>query len=172
MKTHSASLKNGLMPTTTTILNSQLVASSIPSSNSAFARSIHDFIRVVLAVEAYMSDLPPSPPESQLSSFETRSNEAHVSSVVLARFRSYFSEHNPSDLEVAGRIKCIPVICRKFFVEDMAEASFHHISFAWEHAPDSPYNEWFANMVLKHWTFAKNNGLLSTCHFTHRQYNC
>ncbi|KNE91459.1 hypothetical protein PSTG_15117 [Puccinia striiformis f. sp. tritici PST-78] len=42
----------------------------------------------------------------------------------------------------------------------MAHANVHYISFAWGEDPDSPYNAWFAGTVWKHWTFAKNNGLL------------
>ncbi|POV94158.1 hypothetical protein PSHT_16394 [Puccinia striiformis] len=137
MKTNPTSLQNGLMPTTVANLHLQLSASGIPSGNSAFARSIHDFTRVVLGAEA-----------------------ANTTSVILARFRSYLSEHDLSDLEVGGRIKCIPLICRQFFVEDMAQVNVDYTSFAWGEPPDSPYNAWFAGMLWKHWTFAKNNGFL------------
>ncbi|KAI7963548.1 hypothetical protein MJO29_001372 [Puccinia striiformis f. sp. tritici] len=160
MTANPSNLQNGSMPTTVTNLRSQLCASGIPDGNSAFARSIHDFTRVVLGVEAANSDVPPSPPQSQLATFETPSNEASASSVILARFRSYLSEHNLSSLEVGGRIKCIPVVCRQFFVQDMARVDVHHVSFAWDQDPDSPYNMWFASMIWKHWTFAKNTGLL------------
>ncbi|KAI9629097.1 hypothetical protein KEM48_011168 [Puccinia striiformis f. sp. tritici PST-130] len=160
MKTNPTSLQNGLMPTTVANLHLQLSASGIPSGNSAFARSIHDFTRVVLGAEAANSDLPPAPPQSQLSTFETPSNNASATSVILARFRSYLSEHDLSDLEVGGRIKCIPLICRQFFVEDMAQVNVDYTSFAWGEPPDSPYNAWFAGMLWKHWTFAKNNGFL------------
>ncbi|POW14034.1 hypothetical protein PSTT_03267 [Puccinia striiformis] len=158
--TDPSSLQNGLMPTTTANLHLQLSASGIPSGNSAFARSIHDFTRVVLGIEAANSDLPPAPPQSQLSTFETPSNVTLATSDSLARFRSYLSEHNLSDLEVGGRIKCVPLICRQFFVEDIAQVNVHYISFAWGESPDSPYNAWFAGMLWKHWTFAKNNGFL------------
>ncbi|KAI9616323.1 hypothetical protein KEM48_005239 [Puccinia striiformis f. sp. tritici PST-130] len=144
MTANPSNLQNGSMPTTVTNLRSQLCASGIPDGNSAFARSIHDFTRVVLGVEAANSDVPPSPPQSQLATFETPSNEASASSVILARFRSYLSEHNLSSLEVGGRIKCIPVVCRQFFVQDMARVDVHHVSFAWDQDPDSPYNMWFA----------------------------
>ncbi|KNF02439.1 hypothetical protein PSTG_04345 [Puccinia striiformis f. sp. tritici PST-78] len=160
MKTNPTSLQNGLMPTTVANLHLQLSASGIPSGNSAFARSIHDFTRVVLGIEAANSDLPPAPPQSQLSTFETPSNVTLATSDSLARFRSYLSEHNLSDLEVGGRIKCVPLICRQFFVEDIAQVNVHYISFAWGESPDSPYNTWFAGMLWKHWTFAKNNGFL------------
>ncbi|KAA1088545.1 hypothetical protein PGTUg99_001130 [Puccinia graminis f. sp. tritici] len=160
MTTSPTVLQNGSMPTTVTNLRSQLGASGIPSGNSAFARSIHDFTRVVLGIEAAKSDLPPAPPQSTLSTFETPSKEASTNTVILARFRSYLSENNLSDLEVGGRTKCIPVVCRQFFVQDMAHINIHHVSFAWAQSPDSPYNTWFASMILKHWTFAKNTGLL------------
>ncbi|POV96516.1 hypothetical protein PSTT_15598, partial [Puccinia striiformis] len=160
MKTNPTSLQNGLMPTTVPHLHSQLCATGIPTSNSAFARSIHDFTRVVLGAEDANSDLPPAPPQSQLSTFEPPSSDTSATCVILNRFRSYLSEHNLSDLEVGGRIKCIPVICRQYFIEDMAHANVHYISFAWGEDPDSPYNAWFAGTVWKHWTFAKNNGLL------------
>ncbi|POW01441.1 hypothetical protein PSHT_12560 [Puccinia striiformis] len=62
MTANPSSLQNGSMPTTVTNLRSQLCASGIPDGNSAFARSIHDFTRVVLGVEAANSDVPPSPP--------------------------------------------------------------------------------------------------------------
>ena len=153
-------LQNGSMPTTVSNLRSKLRTSGIPTGNSAFARSIHDFTRVVLGAEAAKSDLPPAPPQSQLLTFKTPSNEASASSVILARFRSYLSEHNVADLKVGGRIKCIPIVCRQFFVQDMAHFNVQHVSFAWDQSPDSPFNAWFASMILKHWTFAKNTGLL------------
>ncbi|KNE94557.1 hypothetical protein PSTG_12108 [Puccinia striiformis f. sp. tritici PST-78] len=160
MKTTPTSLQNGLMPTTVANLHSQLSTCGIPSGNSTFARSIHDFTRIVLGVEAANSDLPPAPPQSQLTTFVTPSNDALATGVILACFRSYLSEHDLSALEVGGRIKCIPLICRQFFVEDMSHINVHYVSFAWGEDPDSPYNAWFAGMLWKHWTFAKNNGFL------------
>ncbi|OAV87095.1 hypothetical protein PTTG_29577 [Puccinia triticina 1-1 BBBD Race 1] len=148
MNTNPPRLQNGLMPTTSTNLHSQLCTSGIPSGNSAFAQSIHDFTRIVLGIEAAKSDLPPAPPQSQVYAFKPPSKEASAASLILARFRTYLSEHNLSDLEVGGRIQY------------MAHFNVHHISFAWDDSPDSPYNAWFASMLWKHWTFAKNNGLL------------
>ncbi|POW19233.1 hypothetical protein PSHT_04941 [Puccinia striiformis] len=137
MKTTPTSLQNGLMPTTVANLHSQLSTCGIPSGNSTFARSIHDFTRIVLGVEAANSDLPPAPPQSQLTTFVTPSNDALATGVILACFRSYLSEHDLSALEVGGRIKCIPLICRQFFVEDMSHINVHYVSFAWGEDPDS-----------------------------------
>ncbi|OAV87421.1 hypothetical protein PTTG_03318 [Puccinia triticina 1-1 BBBD Race 1] len=160
MKTHLTSLTNGTMPTSITHLQSHLTASGIPDGNSAFSRSMHDFTRILLGIEATKSDLPPSPPPSQLTSFQTKSNEAYTNTATLTSFRSYLSEHNISQLAVGGRSKSIPVVCRDFFIEDLAKANIHHVTFAWHESPGSPYNEWFGSMIWKHWMFAKNNGLL------------
>ncbi|KAI9619407.1 hypothetical protein KEM48_006321 [Puccinia striiformis f. sp. tritici PST-130] len=100
MKTTPTSLQNGLMPTTVANLHSQLSTCGIPSGNSTFARSIHDFTRIVLGVEAANSDLPPAPPQSQLTTFVTPSNDALATGVILACFRSYLSEHDLSALEL------------------------------------------------------------------------
>lgn len=153
-------LANGLLPTSTTNLNSHLAATGVPASHSAFSRSIHDFTRIVLGVETARSNLPPLPPQSQLSGFQNRASDSYDSREIFTSFRSYLSERNPSELEVAGRLKTIPIICRKFFVDDLAALDLHHVSFAWQESPASPYNDWFSTTVLKHWSFAKNNGLL------------
>ena len=153
-------LRNGILPSSSANLNSHLTGSGIPSSNSAFARSIQDFTRILLGVEASHSNLPTSPPQSQLSTYHLAGNAAFTSDVALTHFCSYLSEHPLNSLEVGGRTKCIPLICRQFFVEDLAAGNVHHVSFAWEELPSSPYNKWFSMMVLKHWVFAKNNRLL------------
>ncbi|KAI9620199.1 hypothetical protein H4Q26_013766 [Puccinia striiformis f. sp. tritici PST-130] len=140
MKTNPTSLQNGLMPTTVTHLHSQLCATGIPTSNSAFARSIHDFTRVVLGAEDANSDLPPAPPQSQLSTL----------SLPQATHRLLVSSSTASDHTSPNTI----------FQTLKLEGESNVSLFAWGEDPDSPYNAWFAGTVWKHWTFAKNNGLL------------
>jgi len=125
-------LKNGSLPTTNASLNAQLTTSGTPAAYSAFARSIHDFARILLGIDATHSPLPVSPPQSQLSSFSKSScaEALAASQAIFTRFRSYLSECNPSDLEVGGRLKCIPLICRRFFADHLAARDVHHISFA------------------------------------------
>ncbi|KNZ44367.1 hypothetical protein VP01_9231g1, partial [Puccinia sorghi] len=48
----------------------------------------------------------------------------------------------------------------------LAARNTHHISFAWDQSPSSPYNDWLTSLVLKHGTFSKNNDLLSRYHFS------
>ncbi|KAA1072740.1 hypothetical protein PGTUg99_025207 [Puccinia graminis f. sp. tritici] len=161
MTTSPTVLQNGSMPTTVTNLRSQLGASGIPSGNSAFARSIHDFTRVVLGIEAAKSDLPPAPPQSTLSTFETPSKEASTNTVILARFRSYLSENNLSDLEVGGRTKCIPVVCRQFFVQDMAHINIHHNTGLLYKYAISPTDDTAANgqKILFRWIHGRQGEL-------------
>ena len=160
MKIHATSLRNATLPTSSPNLHAHLNACGVPSGNSAFSRSLHDFTRILLGIEVAKSDLPPSPPSSQLTTFQTRAHKAYTDTSTLTCFCVYLSKHNLAELEVSRQSKSIPVICCQFFVEDLALANIHCVSFAWLQPAGSPYNEWFATMIWKHWTFAKNNGLL------------
>ncbi|POV98141.1 hypothetical protein PSHT_14190 [Puccinia striiformis] len=139
MKTNPTSLQNGLMPTTVTHLHSQLCATGIPTSNSAFARSIHDFTRVVLGAEDASSDLPPAPPP--ITAFNFRASlKRHIGYLCHPQpLRSYLSEHNLSDLEL-----CLG--------ED----------------PDSPYNAGLPVLHGSIGLLRKTNGLFAQIrHFSH-----
>ncbi|KNZ43820.1 hypothetical protein VP01_9837g2, partial [Puccinia sorghi] len=54
----------------------------------------------------------------------------------------------------------------EFFADDLAVRKIHHISFAWDQYPSYPHNDWLSSLILKHWTFAKNNDLLNRYHFS------
>ncbi|KNZ61220.1 uncharacterized protein VP01_14350g1, partial [Puccinia sorghi] len=106
------------------------------------------------------SNFPSSPPQSQLSNYHQGSDAMFASDISLTRFHAYLSECPVDCLEVGGQTKCIPVICCQFFMEDLVASNVHHVSFAWDEPPSSTYNQWFSEMVLKHWTIPKNNRLL------------
>ncbi|KNZ44079.1 uncharacterized protein VP01_952g11, partial [Puccinia sorghi] len=140
MNTYVSGLKplcNGSLPSSHSNLHSHLTTSGIPLSTSAFARSIQDFTRIFLGVEAAHTNFPSSPPQSQLSNYHQGSEAAFSSKISLMCFRAYLSEKPLDCLEVSGDV--------------------HHVSFAWDELPSSTYNQWFSNMVVKHWTFTKNN---------------
>ncbi|KNZ49987.1 hypothetical protein VP01_4658g1, partial [Puccinia sorghi] len=138
-------LRNSSLPSIHVNLHSHLTTSMIPLSNSAFACSMQDFTRILFGVEATHTNFPSSPPQSQLSNYHQGSEIVFASKISLTRFHACLSE-NPLD--------CLE------FVKDLAARDVHHVSFAWDELPSSTYNQWFSNMVVKHWTFTKNNCLL------------
>ncbi|KNZ49459.1 uncharacterized protein VP01_49g4 [Puccinia sorghi] len=112
MKNHPTSLHNCTMPNSITHLHLHLNASGVPTGNSAFSRSLHNFISILLGIEAAKSNLPPSPPSSQLNTFQTRSHKAYNDTAALTRFCVYLSQHNFAKLAVSGQSKSQHPFCQ------------------------------------------------------------
>ena len=136
------------LPTNIRKVNS-IYATVLPKSTSPLCRSIAAFTCTLLNLNNKSSQvwkLPPTPQDLQNSGSLPHSILLHP---ILPIPESATSSQNEK----------IHQALRDLYLKDLSHSGFPGATFSWQHAWDSPWNQFIAQFILKHWRNANHSGV-------------